>query len=87
MSRFRSSQARELMAFTLALDPTMSDMLRRMFRMGAHDIRPDHMYVFNPATGKHDYMADPGAWNARINEHVGVSLLRGRDGVWFLNGF
>jgi len=85
--RFRTPADRALMALTLALDPSMTEMLRRMLRMGAHDIRADYMYIFNPTTGKHDYMDDPGAWNARINQHVGVSLLRGKDGVWFLNGF
>lgn len=83
---FVSKEARNLMAFTLAIDPTMSEQVRHLFRMGAHNIRPDYMYVRN-GKGSYDRMPDPGAWNADITPQVGVSLLRGRDGVWFLNGF
>ena len=87
VARFRSKEARALMALTLAMDPTMAGQLRHLFRMGAYDIRPDYMYVFNRYTGKYDRMDDPGAWNATLFAHVGVSLLRGQDGVWFLNGY
>ena len=86
MSRFRSPEARALMTVVLAMDPSVRPMLRRMLAMGAHDIRPDYMFT-RQADGSYDRTADPGAWDARINAHVGVSLLRDRDGGWFLNGF
>ena len=91
MRRFRSPEARALMTIVLAMDPSVRPMLRRMLAMGAHDIRPDYMYVRrHPGSSwdvSYDVVDDPGAWNARINAYVGVSLLRDRDGGWFLNGF
>lgn len=83
---FKSKEARSLMALTLAIDPTMAPVLRQMIRMGAHSIHPDYMLVMKPEGG-YTRVDDPGAWNGYINASVGVSLLRGRDGVWFLNGF
>ena len=75
------------MAFTLALDPTVKEGLRKMIRMGARNIHPDYMYIFNSITGMYDRVDDPCAWNGYTSSKVGVSLIRGRDGVWFLNGF
>lgn len=83
---FSSEKSRSLMALTLAIDPTMAPVLRQMIRMGVHSIHPDYMLV-KAADGIYDRTDDPGAWNGYINASVGVSLLRGRDGVWFLNGF
>lgn len=85
MSAFRK-ETRGLMALVLAMDPTVSEPLRRMIRMGAKDIHPDYMYV-RKADGTYEHTADPCAWNGTINKFLGVSLLRGRDGQWFLNGF
>lgn len=87
MKRFRNQEARQLMAFTLAMDPTMSEMLRRMLRMGVNNIYPDYMLVQKEGGCGYEPLPDPSAWMGRINQHVGVMLLRGRDGVWFLNGF
>jgi len=89
--RFRNSESRNLMAFVLALDPTMRDTLRQLLRMGAYNIRHDHMYVLNKETGKYDYLPDPTAWNADLDafggkNNMGVTMLRTRQGEWFLNG-
>lgn len=84
-SRFKSPEVRNMMAFTLALDPTMAEGVRKLFRMGAHNIRHDWMYVRQP-DGNYHRLPDPTAWNADINQHVGICLLRSRDGEWWLNG-
>jgi len=86
MKRFRSKADRDLMSVSLAMDPLAKEHILRLFRMGAHNIRHDWMYVLNRETGKYDRVPDPSAFNADINVHVGVSLLRTRDGQWFLNG-
>jgi hypothetical protein len=83
--RFKNEQARNLLRLTLAMDPTMTDMLRRMLRMGAHNIRPDYMLIRKGDT--YEQVDDPGCWIARLTPYIGVMLLRGKDGVWFLNGF
>lgn len=89
-NRFKSVEARNLLAFTLALDPTMVDCLRQLLRMGAYNIRPDSMYVRN-REGVYDRTADPSAWNADLDafggkNNMGVTMLKGQDGGWFLNG-
>ncbi len=96
--RFKSEEARNLMALTLALDPSMTDCLRQLLRMGAYNIRPDRMYVKGQGckcgcanTAAYDEVPDPGAWNADLDvfggrNNMGVTMLRGRDGKWFLNG-
>lgn len=91
MNRFKNTESRNLMALTIALDPTVKDCLRQLLKMGAYNIRHDHMYVFNPETGKHDHMPDPSAWNADLDafgrkNSMGVCMLRTRQGEWFLNG-
>lgn len=93
--RFRTPEARAFMAFVLAMDPTVAPVLRQMFRMGVRNIRFDHMHIFNPQTGRHDYLPDPCAWAGDINQHVGVMMLKGSSGVdrndpsatWWINGF
>jgi hypothetical protein len=93
--RFKTPEARALMALVLALDPTVAPELRHMFRKGVRNIRFDHMSVLNHQTGKYDYLPDPCAWMGDINQHVGIMLLKGSSGVdrnhpdakWWLNGF
>lgn len=90
-NRFKNKSARDLLAFTLVLDPTMQETLRALLRMGAYNIRPDSMYVLNSKTGKYDYISDPSAWNADLDafggkNNMGVTMLRSRDSEWFLNG-
>lgn len=89
-NRFKNKAARDLLAFTLALDPTMRDSLRSLLRMGAYNIRPDRMYVRNK-DGSYSESVDAGAWNADLDafggkNNMGVTMLRSRDGEWFLNG-
>jgi hypothetical protein len=99
--RFKNPQARQLMALVLALDPSIKGALRQLFKMGAYNIRPDYMYVsegrrseatiHNPQTEKYERTEDPCAWNADLDAFgrknaMGVSLLRSRQGEWFLNG-
>ena len=84
MNRFRSNQARGLMALTMEMDPAIKESLHQLFRMGAKDIRPDYMLI-RRGIG-YQRQDDPAAWNATIPGNLHVSLLRGRDGVWFLNG-
>ena len=92
--RFRSQKDRDLMVLVLAMDPSVSKALREMFRMGVRNIRHDHMYIYNPRTGQHDYLPDPTAWSGDINPHVGIMMLRGTPETrnepgaeWWLNGF
>jgi hypothetical protein len=90
-TRFKSVEGRKLMVLTLAMDPNVRQCLRQLLRMGAYNIRPDHMYVLNRETGKYDYLPDPGAWNADLDafggkNNMGVTMLRSREGEWFLNG-
>jgi hypothetical protein len=85
MTKFRNPEARSLMALTLAMDPEMAPELRQFLRM-ATDVRPDYMLV-RGADGKYTRTADPGAWLGRVNDCVGVMLLRSGPGDWWLNGF
>jgi hypothetical protein len=84
--RFKSPEVRKLMAFTLALDPTMADGVRKLFRMGVRNIRHDTMLV-RQADGSYAQLPDPCAWMGDINQQVGIMLLRSKDGEWWLNGF
>ncbi len=79
------------MAFVVAMDPTVKENLMRLFRMGAYNIRPDHMHVLNRTTNQYEQMSDPGAWNADLDafggkNNMGVTMLRDKEGNWFLNG-
>lgn len=88
--RFRSKQARDFCAFTLAMDPTMAPELQHLIRMGVKDIRPDYMLVRNPQTDKYESLDDPSAWNGVIvlpsGNRMSVSLIRFRDGKWSIHG-
>lgn len=89
--RFRDQGTRNLLGLVVALDPTAAPMVRRLLKMGAYEIRHDWMYVLNKATGKYDRVPDPCAFNANLDafggkNNMGVSLLRSRNGEWFLNG-
>ncbi len=84
--RFKNKETRNLMALALALDPTMRDSVRQLFRMGVRNIRHDHIVRTTP-NGKVEWIPDPGAWSGDINPHVGIMLLRNKDGGWWLNGF
>ena len=86
--RFKNKEARNMLSFILALDPhpTLKLMVQRMFRMGAHNIRFDTMLVRRD-DGKVEELPDPTCFLARVNDHVGVMLLRSRDGEWWLNGY
>lgn len=88
--RFRNQESRNLMVLTLGMDPNVRDCLRSLLRMGAYNIRPDRMLVRNPS-GSYDELPDPGAWNADLDafggkNNMGVTMLRTREGEWFLNG-
>jgi len=89
--RFRNQETRNLLALVVALDPTAAQTVKRFLKMGAYEIRHDWMYVRDPATGKYDRIPDPTAFNANLDafggkNNMGVSLMRSRDGEWFLNG-
>jgi len=84
--RFRSKTDRDLMALALAMDPTMAEGVRKLFRMGVRNIRHDRI-LFTNVGGTPFEVPDPGAWSGDINPHVGIMLLRTREGEWWLNGF
>lgn len=86
MNTFATQAARKLMLTSLVMDPSMRPHVRKLMRMGAKNIRPDYMYIRNYA-GVLDRVVDPAAWNAKINECIGVSLLRNSDGSWFMIGY
>jgi hypothetical protein len=90
-TRFRDQETRNLLALAVALDPTAAPIVRRFLKMKAYNIRHDWMYVLNKATGKYDRVPDPCAFNADLDafggkNNMGVSLMRSRDGEWFLHG-
>jgi hypothetical protein len=90
-TRFRNQETRNLLALVVALDPTAAPVVRRFLKMKAYNIRHDWMYVLNKATGQHERLPDPCAFNADLDafggkNNMGVCLLRSRDGEWFLNG-
>lgn len=89
--RFRNRETRNLLSFSMALDPTAVSCVKKLLKMGAYDIRHDWMYVLDQTTRKYDRVPDPTAFNASLDafggkNNVGVTLLRSRDGEWFLNG-
>ena len=57
--RFKSKADRELMALALAMDPTMKDAVRKLFRMGVRNIRHDRILFSNPG-GSPFEVPDPG---------------------------
>lgn len=80
------AEHRDILASILKSDKSARAAYAHLMRCGAKDIRPDYMLVRNES-GTYDRLPDFGAWNAYIPRFGGMSacMLRGRDGVWFLN--
>ncbi len=91
MKTFYNDYHRNLLLTALVFDPSMRECLRTMLRMGAKRIRADHMYV-RQADGSYKFSRDPGAWIGYLysgdpnSMHIGIMMLRDKDGNWFLNG-
>ena len=85
-NRFKNQEARHLMLTTLVMDPSVRECLRRMFSMGATNIRPDYMLV-RKNDCQYNRVDDPGTWLGKVNDNLGVMMMKGPDGKWFLNGY
>lgn len=79
-------QYRDVLALILRSDRTARQAYRHLMKCGATRFRPDHMYV-RQQDGSYLCQPDLGAWHCDIPRFggIGASMLRGRDGVWFLN--
>ena len=94
-NRFKNQEARHLMLTTLVMDPSVRECLRRMLSMGATNIRPDYMLIRKRESNdpdsyhgsQYNRVDDPGTWLGKVNDNLGVMMIKGPDGKWFLNGY
>lgn len=80
------AEHRNLLALVLTMEPQARKMYAILMKMGAKNIRPDHMYV-RQADGKYERMPDPGAWNCQIDRCGGMMVALIRHGIndWSLH--
>lgn len=77
-------EERTLFALILKFDPEARKVFSQLKRMGATNLRLDHMYNRN-AEGTYTRNPDPGAWNADLPRYGGICAIRFPD-EWSIHG-